>query len=466
MRTIIRRELLDHFQSIHFLLLLVVSLVLFAADGIVFAGKYREQAAYYARHTSDKSALASTVRTTLYTEPGPFLFLAAAGDSRQPASYDLMPASRPGPTLFESGNLRLPEIPETDWGFIVKIVFSLYIVLLGFDAIAGEKEQGTLRQTLSHPIGRLTLLAGKYAAILLSACAAMIPGMLLSLILLQATIPSILTLEGVGRFLMFLFLSGLYLSIFTLITLMVSSLLHHSSLVLLAVLVVWVTFAIVIPNTAGVVADGLAKAPGEYSIAKQLESVTNTKMQDGFKAIADRADRGELTTQEQAQHEYDLLCNSLQEDITRVTEAYDNALNARAALARSLARLSPTALLQFAAEGVAGTGTPREEKILQDLHNYAGRYDAYVLKKVGKLVGTSNYSFAGTLDVGGKSVRVRSPYPVEYEGDKSDFPHFTQQRPSVPDGIRSALLDSVGLILWNFVLALGAAWAIARADVR
>ncbi len=466
MRTIIRRELLDHFQSIHFLLLLCVSLVLFATDGVVFAGKYREQAASFARHTSAKSSLASTVVTTLYTEPAPFLVLAAAGDSREPDSYALMPASRPSPTLHESGNIRLPEIPETDWGFIVKIVFSLYIVLLGFDSLAGEKEQGTLRQTLSHPIGRFALLAGKYTAILLSAFAAMIPGMLLSLILLQASIPSIMTPEGIGRILMFLFLSGLYLSIFTLISLTASALIHYPSVVLLAVLVVWVMFAIVIPNTAGVVADGLAKAPGEYSIAKQLGSVTNAKMQDGFNAIAARADRGELTTEEQVQHEYDLLCTSLQEDITKIFEAYDNALKARAGLARVLARLSPTALLQFASEGVAGSGAPREEKILQDLREYAGRYDAYVLHKVGKLVGTTNYSFAGTLDVGGKTVRVRSPRPVEYEGDKSDFPQFVQQRPSISEGIRSALLDSLGLIAWNILLTLGAARAISRADVR
>ncbi len=466
MRTIIRRELFDHLQSIHFMLLLCVSLVLFAADGIVFTGKYREQTARYARHTSDRASLASTVRTTLYTEPGPFLFLTSAGESRQPASYSLSPASRPTPSLFESGNVRLPEIPETDWAFIIKIVFSLYIVLLGFDAIAGEKEQGTLRQTLSHPIGRFALLGAKYAAILLSALAALVPGMLISLIVLQTSVPLILTFEGFGRILLFLFLSGLYLSLFALISLMASSLIHNSSLVLLTLLVVWVTFAVIIPNTAGVISDGLVQAPGEYLIAKQLESVTKDKMQGGFKAIGEKVERGEITTEEQLQRDYDSLCTSVQEDIAKIYEAYDNALNARADFARALARLSPTALLQFALEGVSGTGTPREEKILQDVREYAGRYDAYVLRKVGKLVGSTNWAFGGSLDLGGKMTRVSSPRPVEYRGDKSDFPQFVQRRPSVPDGIRSALLDSAGLIAWNFLLALGAAWAIARSDVR
>ncbi len=466
MMTILRRELLDHIQSIHFMLLLCVSLVLFAADVIVFAGRYREQTTYYTRHTSERVSLASTVRTTLYAEPGPFLFLAAAGDSRQPTSYALAPASRPSPSLFESGNVRLPDVPETDWAFIVKIVFSLYVVLLGFDAIAGEKEEGTLRQTLSHPIGRLALLAAKYSAILLSALAAMLPGMLLSLIFLQSSIPSIISPEAVGRILMFVLLSGLYLSIFALITLTASSLIANSSMVLLSVLVVWVMFAVVIPNTAGEVADGLVQAPGEYSTAKQLEAVTNARMQGGFKTIQERVDRGELTTEEQVQRDYDQLCTSLQEEIRKVYEVYDNALNARAALARALARLSPTALLQFASEGIAGSGTPREERIQQDLREYAGRYNAYVLRKVGKLVGTTNYSFAASLEVGGKMVHVRSPYPVEYEGDKSDFPHFNQQRPSIVDGIRDALLDSAGLIGWNVILALGAARAIARSDVR
>jgi ABC-type transport system involved in multi-copper enzyme maturation permease subunit len=466
MGAIIRRELLDHLQSLHLVVLLCVSLVLFAADGMIFARRYVDQTARHTRHTSDRSALASTVRTTLYTEPGAFLFLSAAGDSRQPTSYSLAPASRPVPALFESGNARLPEIPETDWAFIIKIVFSLYVVLLGFDAVSGEKEQGTLRQALSHPIGRLQLLGAKFLAILLSALVPLLVGMLVSLVLLSWSVPALFAPEAVGRILVFLLLSILYLSVFALISLTTSSLIHDSSLVLLTVLVAWVLFAIIIPNTSGVVVDWLEKAPSEYSIAKQLGPATQQNMQSGFKAITDRVDRGELTTETQVQQEYNQLCTTLQADIKKVYETYDNALTQRSSLARTLSRVSPTALFQYASEGIAGTGTPREEKTIRNLREFSGIYDAYVLRKVGTLVGTTNWSFAATLEVGGKPVRIRSPYPVEYQGDKSDFPQFVQQKASVLEGIRDALQDSLGLIAWNIVLALGAAWAIVRSDVR
>jgi len=89
-----------------------------------------------------------------------------------------------------------------------------------------------------------------------------------------------------------------------------------------------------------------------------------------------------------------------------------------------------------------------------------------VFPEVGKLVGTSIWSFATYFMINGKSIFISSPMPEEYRGDKSDFPRFVESQPSIADSLRGALLDLVGLILWNLVLAILAFIAFIRCDVR
>ena len=48
-----------------------------------------------------------------------------------------------------------------DYLFVVQFIFSLFAVLLSFDAITREKENGTLRTILANPLGRAALATGK-----------------------------------------------------------------------------------------------------------------------------------------------------------------------------------------------------------------------------------------------------------------------------------------------------------------
>jgi len=48
-----------------------------------------------------------------------------------------------------------------DLFFIVQVVLSLTAIVFTYDAVCGEKEEGTLRLTASFPVSRATLCAGK-----------------------------------------------------------------------------------------------------------------------------------------------------------------------------------------------------------------------------------------------------------------------------------------------------------------
>jgi len=88
------------------------------------------------------------------------------------------------------------------------------------------------------------------------------------------------------------------------------------------------------------------------------------------------------------------------------------------------------------------------------------------MKKVGKLVSTTMWSFMSSMTIGGKEVFFRSPMAEEYRGDTSDFPMFTESHPDILRSMKAALLDMTGIFLWNILLALGLFLAVLRADVR
>jgi ABC-type transport system involved in multi-copper enzyme maturation permease subunit len=464
--TLVRRELLDRLKSNQFVVLLVVSTILFSANGLVFSSRHNRERTWYAESVAEAQREPSTTSTTIFAAPSPLTFVSEGGHSFTPSAYVVKPLGVVEPSPGEPRNHKMPETSEVDWSFIIRIVFSLYVLLLGYSAVSGEKQQGTLRLTLSYPVGRLALLAAKYCAILLTIAVPLMVGVLISLIITWAAVPELWTAANLTRIALTLMLAAAYLSLFALLSLLVSSLVGQSSLVLLLLLVVWVFFVVLVPNAAGILSEGFSPVSSEYQVARQVAPMIKQQVGGRVDRIRERIKSGEVTTEEQVQREAEHAYEEGQQDLIKHYESYRNAMGQRSARARAMSRLSPATLFQYASESMVGTGTTREERCLRDVRAYSRTYDAYILAKVGKLVGVSGWSFSDDVDLNGKKVFIRSPWPEEYKGDMSDFPRFRESKPSLIDGIKHALPDLLGLILWNLVLAAAAFWAILRADVR
>jgi ABC-type transport system involved in multi-copper enzyme maturation permease subunit len=363
-------------------------------------------------------------------------------------------------------NFKMPDIPELDWAFIIKIIFTLYVLLLGYASISGEKELGTLRLILSNSHGRIKFLVSKYIAIILTVMIPLIIGVLISLIIIGISIPQVFTLSNLIRILLMLVLAITYLSIFAFLSLLISSLIHQSSVVLLVLLAVWILFAIIIPNVPSILSEEFSKVPSEYEIANQVGPMIQKQVWERIDQIRKKVEQGEIKSEEQLKQETDAAFEQGQQDLAGHYQNYEAAMKQRASLARNLSRISPTALFQFASESVAQTGVNQEAQFQNDARNYSAIYDNYILKKVGKVVATSPWSFSTNIELDGKSIYIGSPHPEEYQGDKSDFPRFEESQPSIMRSLRNALLDLSGLILWNLVLAVLAFGAFIRSDVR
>lgn len=466
MKTIIKKELLDHFQSIQFNVLVVISIVLFIANGIIFVKNYDEQNSWYNEQVAKLYQQPSTMGTSLYAKPSPLLFMAEGGDKYRPSGYQLYPKGRLTAMPGKIRNFKMPDIPDLDWTFIIKIIFTLYVLLLGYSSISGEKEQGTLRLVLSNSYGRIKFLVSKYIAIILTVSIPLIIGVLISLIILGSSIPGVLSLDNLLRILLMLILAFAYLSIFTFLSLLISSMFHQSSLVLLILLAVWILFAIIVPNIPSILSEEFSKVPSEYETANQVGPIIQKQVWERIENIRKQVQQGEIKSEPELKKLTNDAFKQGQQDLAKHYKSYNDAMKQRAKMARNLSRISPTALFQFASENIAQTGLTQEEQFEKDARNYSVIYDDYILKKVGKVVGTSPWSFSTRIQLNGKPIYIGSPHPEEYTGDKSDFPRFEESQPTIFRSLRNALFDLAGLILWNLVLAVLAFAAFIRCDVR
>ena len=466
MITIIRKEILDHVQSLQFLLLLLLCLLLFLGNGLIFGRRYDRQAAWYSRSVSATRAKPSTVSTVLYPEPPRVAFISEAGDNQAASSYMLGQMGLLRPLPSGPRNFRLPLVPDPDWSFIIKIIFSLYAILIGYDAVAGEKEAGTLRQMLTGTVGRTRVLMAKYAAVLITLTIPLLCGVLVSLLTVSVFIPGTLSSPVLSAAALTIILGMIYISLFAFLSMLVSSLVHDSSIVLLSILVIWILFTIIVPNAAGILSEQITGIPSEFAVAKELGPAIQKQVWDKINVIGEMAEKGEITSEEELRRRTDEAFGEGQKSLKTFYDAYDKSVRGRAAVSRALSRFSPTALFQYAVEDICWTGISREERFLREAIAYAEVFDRYAIAKTGKLVAASGWGFGTFIEVQGKQVFIGSPRPEEYRGDKSDFPWFVERPRPIGEGLQNALPDSAGLLLWNIVLACGAIGAMMRSDVR
>ncbi|MHB9027895.1 MAG: ABC transporter permease [Candidatus Latescibacterota bacterium] len=463
MDAIFRRTVFDYMKGMQFWILLVLSLILFAMNGILFCSRHTEWKAR--REVASVAVQPDTRSQALPVPPSPLLFMHEGDVSALPTQYILRTRGQITPVLDRSDNIKLPLAPPLDWTFIIVVIFSLFVVLMGYDSISGEREDGTLKLSLSFSISRIRFCAAKYCAMLLVTAGALLAGAIADLILIGAIHPDLLTADTFLSAGTVILAALLLCSFFAVVSIMVSAFMQSSPMALLILLVVWVTSAIIIPNTAPVIARTLSRTQSELQIARTIQTTSKEVFDSFWKKIEERAKSGYYHSEEELKEDAFSRYDKNADDLIRLKKSYNSALRNQVRSTRTLARVSPAALFTYAAENLTRTGEWRDTVFRDRVEAYSGQYDRYILKKVGVLR-QSEGSFMGAIEFRGKPVEMRSPFPEEYKGDMSDFPRFQPPEFTLREGLFSALGDIAGLVIWNLLAAVGMFVAVQRMDVR
>ena len=255
--TLIRRELLDNLMTFRFAVALLITLLLIVANTVVLIRNYDRRLANYNTAVKTHQQQLHEMKTysagelVLDRPPNPLSIFNTGLDKR--LGNEIWVYHGYVPTLWDarmhgSDNMFLKVFVSIDIVFIIEVLLSLMALIFAYDAIAGEREGGTLRLVLTHPVGRGWILFAKYMSAMFCLLVPLLMSMVLVIALLM-TSPSIsLSNDDFLRIGGIVFTSIAYLSVFYLIGMLISTIARRTSTALMLSMFVWGFLVLVYPN--------------------------------------------------------------------------------------------------------------------------------------------------------------------------------------------------------------------------
>lgn len=354
-----------------------------------------------------------------------------------------------------------------DLNFVVIIVFSLFAILFGYDAINGEKEAGTLKLVFANKVSRASFILSKLlGSILALGVPLLIPLLVGCLMLVGFGIP----MSGAEWARLFLISAAglLCFGVFLTLSIMISSLVTRSSVSFLLSLVVWIFSVLIIPKGAVVLAAQIIDAPNLDAVESQKRKFSADQMQrrmqsmqNYFSSRSMSADTGFVSAFGAYQ---DSLSKAYEKErlefFGRLNEDLRNKKDWQSRWAFGLSRVSPTAIFQIAAMNLAGTDVEMKYRYQQELNRYQDTYSKFMTSKVGS-----------TADMMRVVIRRYSTNQSEAEEKPKplnpvEIPDFIDQQRDLGSTVTASMLDGGLLVVLNALFFAGAFFAFLKFDLR
>ncbi|MDZ7289473.1 MAG: ABC transporter permease subunit [candidate division KSB1 bacterium] len=467
---LIAKELKHNLLSFRFVAGLLFVLVVCAGSSLIFCKKFQNAQEEY-RHNQElyKSALASSTRglQALYAETIPLTkeprlssLFASGHENRFPKTIYMTPSAARRGGLFSGMNLnaqrvnyKLENYADFDLVFIVGIVLSFLAIVLSFDAISRDREDGTLKLQLSNAVPRTQVLLAKYLATLILLLVPIILGSLLSIIIIQLVLGRNIILAFPQEALLTGALGMIYLSLFVWMGLWMSSAVSKSSTSLALLLLLW-TFAVVLfPYLGGMIAQRYHPVASKEEYDSRFQAVMLDFMRGAPKEMHEVMIGRESVEGWQAIAGYFDQCDNTMEQF--VLQRFTELLN-QARTAESINAFSPYSAFRQVVERVSNTGLAYHKKFFDAavqyrhvMKNFIHARDLADPQSRHRMV-----PFPGMLSISNKSV------------DAHVIPRFTSPPRDLPADLKQALPFVAYLAILNIVFFLLSHFTFAGADVR
>jgi ABC-type transport system involved in multi-copper enzyme maturation permease subunit len=344
---------------------------------------------------------------------------------------------------------------KMDFLFVAGVVLSLLAILFTFDSITREKEQGTLRLSLSNPVPRHHLLIGKYLGNFITFLIPFILAFLIGVIIL--VLSGILPLFQAGNLLRLLSILGIvliFLSVFFNLGLMVSTLCRRSFIAQIILLFIWVLFVFVVPRVSGMVAGILKPVKTQQTVQLEKSLIRKNIRDEKAASLKEIFLRSQDYRDSDSYDRFrDPVVKALREKELQQLRAVEADYNAKKRSQRRLAvlfsRLSPVASLTFSVTELCQTGLHS----MDHLNELALEFH----REASETIHSRGYKD----EIPGAGMRMRMGWVKSEE-----IPRFQYNRTGLAAGIQSSWVDILILMLYNFLFFSVAYVGFLRYDVR
>ena len=491
--TIVRREITSNILSFRFLIGLLIYFVLIVTNLFVLTRGYEDRLQSYQTALRENENKISQV--TRYSEFGLTHMLKCDRSPKLLSIFNEGVDKRKGNTVtvahgyvpavaeqHGSDNPYLNIFSSIDFTVICQVVMSLLGLLFAYDAISREKEAGTLRLALSCAVPRPTLLLGKYIAGMVSISLPLTASFVAGLLVIQFSPYVSFSGSDWGRILLIFLLSMLYVSLFFLIGLFLSTRTDRPSVTLMFSMCVWVLFVLIVPNLTVLFVEHASPIQSEEPYKQQARDQWNqyeAEVKDYFEkreveGPLDRAsfggvgarsgvndyDSGETVQASRFEGEEGLPfaqeCYGFKENlrtqyadrIWQIRKEYlDRNPNRQSLLALNISRISPAAVYYNAAAILAETDLGSFWRFMEQTRQYRREWVDYLRDE--------------------KIFSSRKWFTTEFEEpfDLSRIPRFNEQSEGIGNSLQRASLDIMILAVLNMLFFMGAFISFLRYDV-
>ncbi|MCX6563554.1 MAG: ABC transporter permease subunit [Candidatus Aminicenantes bacterium] len=370
--TIVKREILDYLKSAKFQIGLVVTLVIAVVATAINIQDFKlRQQDYTAAREEMKG---NKYEVLIYRPPQVLSVLVQGKDRVLGSKASLTTLTIPDRLTGYMGSRgaerqrSLSGFGSVDFAFVVRVILSLMVVFLAYNAVSEEKSFGTLKLALANPVPRHHLLLGKGLAGLAIVLGSLFIASTASVLLMLVQPFIVLAGSDVMRILNLVAASALYLIAFYALSLFVSVLVNRPSTALMILLQLWIILVVIYPHLGVDIAENFFRLPGDRELSAMKQAAFQpyeaefNKVRDAYRYKGDRSPETgrryfELQALEsQKSHEVDL--------------DFGRQLTRQMRLAQNLCLLSPAVLFDRMANRYARTGLDEYERFMQGLARY------------------------------------------------------------------------------------------------
>jgi len=490
LKTIIAREFLNNILNLRFMIGLVLCIIVTVACIMILAHDYRQEMKDYNTRINLQDEILDN-----YAQAHRHRLLGMLRPQKPPERFRPLIIGIPGneDLGFFAYNPLPVLFPPLDFLFIVTIIMSLLAMLFSYDAIAGERQIGTLRLVIANSISRTKVLFGKF----IGGAASLIIPFILSLLVgvLYVSINPAIQWDGSAwaELALLTAASITFITLFYLLGLMISTFSRYSSTSILNCLFLWVLLILVIPNVCPYISAQLCRIPSikqtkrrdreieihSIKVAREYmkESIKKFKLKYGilfseFESMKfggvgffiDAKPEHEKAAQQRAEAdpEFKAMMDAFREEgekaqkeLVRIREESAmlwEDLETKAALqtklAKNLACISPFANFVYVVRDLTGTGLRSLDYFEQTKDEYNVQLWSYVDKKIN-------------------DAREKDPALEEDSFlDVSDRPRFVFKEEALKGKLGEVLPYWGILVLFNVLFFATAFAAFMRYDVR
>lgn len=467
--TLVQKEMMHHILSVRFVALLVMCLLLVPLTLHINYRNYLQNRVNYQESLKLSGAESEekppdapdpdTEVSKLFLQPTPLSVFAKGLEESLPSYLGM---TRNG---VKQGSTSLGEAPlssalgNLDFLFIVSTVFSLLALLFTFDAVAGEREAGTLRITLANALPRDMFLWSKLIGGYIIFVVPFLVSFLLGLLLLVSQgFP--LGESGIFlRVLSLMLLSLLYIGVFFTIGTVISTYLDNSKTALIVAFTVWVLAVLIAPRVGFLTAKLIAPTRAIQSVYMEKTAIRNNLNAEKEQAISgkivetlgtsinfnkDAKKIDELRAPIDAEYR-----QKFQEQANKIEREYQREKKRQESVGENLSRITPTSSLTYLAMNLAETGKIKRNTYFQTGTRY------YTLLEEEYFSEIRDDQFATIA-------RFTSPSPAK---PKKIAPPPDMAETSLPEILRHSAVDLLLLCCLAVVLTIVAFLKFFRLDI-